>query len=697
MFVLAALCALALALGVTALAPAPERAFAAEEHTNHDGWTPLTAEGSTLTDGNYYLDQNITLTNDLTFSGTVTLCLNGYKLTGTGSGSVITVNYGANFTLCDCNGSHGEHRYFIAQDGAYNFDDSGDRMIQGGVITGGNNTTEVAGFGTINGNIAGGVWAEGTFTMTGGTIAGNRAYGSAGVDIGRGGLVEITGEVDGTFRMQGGSIEGNYATSNTGGVGVGANSKFILEGGSIRNNVSQSNGGVNVGVGGEFQMLGGSIEENQANSLGGGVNVSTLGYFEMRRGSISGNSATKNSDAVYAHGGDITIYGGEIDGNMYKPGSGTVEIAGGVFPGKDFVKDYEQNTVEYIFADNVTITSLSDGRIAATSSESSQYLVLYYHGGEQAGYDLLSVGEELVIPTAEELQINVEAGKLFGWSLEEDGEIVYEGGQITSELSDTAGNIITLYAVQVRDVAADVDNIISELEAAVAKVNEAIGDGSAANLQEALNALINAYEAADETLASADEALKTAIETAYKAAVQEASEALKTAYEAADANLQAQIDALEEQIGKDVAQEVSALTQQIEALDEAYKAADALLASDIAGLEGNVGELNEADEALKAAIDALDAAYKAADEAILEAVEELRAENAAQSAELERQDGELERQDAELERQSAELERQDAELNTLSVVLYISLAVAVVALGVGTAGLVFGLKAKKKD
>lgn len=44
--------------------------------------------------------------------------------------------------------------------------------------------------------------------MTGGTIAGNRAYSSAGVDIGRGGLVEITGEVDDTFRMQGGSIEG---------------------------------------------------------------------------------------------------------------------------------------------------------------------------------------------------------------------------------------------------------------------------------------------------------------------------------------------------------------------------------------------------------------------------------------------------------------------------------------------------------
>lgn len=123
LFVLAALCALALSLGVTALAPAPERAFAAEEHTSHEGWTALKAEDGTLSDGKYYLDQNITLTNDLTFSGTVTLCLNGYKLTGTGIGPV--VHSTGNFTLCDCNGSHEEHRYSVASDGAYQFSDSG--------------------------------------------------------------------------------------------------------------------------------------------------------------------------------------------------------------------------------------------------------------------------------------------------------------------------------------------------------------------------------------------------------------------------------------------------------------------------------------------------------------------------------------------------------------------------------------------
>ena len=104
-------------------------------------------------------------------------------------------------------------------------------------------------------------------------------------------------------------------------------------------------------------------------------------------------------------------------------------------------------------------------------------------------------------------------------------------------------------------------------------------------------------------------------------------------------------------------------------LQKAFDAADMVL-------EGKIGELGEADKALQAAIDAIDAAYKAADEALADAIEELRAENAAQNDTI---------------------ARQEEELNSLSVVLWVTLAVAVVALGVGAAGLVFGLKAKKKD
>ena len=68
----------------------------------HDGkiFTKLTAAGGALSGGNYYLSGD--LNADLTVSGAVTLCLNGYVLTGSGGGSVITVSDGAEFTLCDC-------------------------------------------------------------------------------------------------------------------------------------------------------------------------------------------------------------------------------------------------------------------------------------------------------------------------------------------------------------------------------------------------------------------------------------------------------------------------------------------------------------------------------------------------------------------------------------------------------------------
>ena len=46
--------------------------------------TPLTSAGGELTDGSYYLDQDVTLTDNLTVpeNATVTLDLNGFTLQG---------------------------------------------------------------------------------------------------------------------------------------------------------------------------------------------------------------------------------------------------------------------------------------------------------------------------------------------------------------------------------------------------------------------------------------------------------------------------------------------------------------------------------------------------------------------------------------------------------------------------------------
>ena len=139
--IFAVLCVLALSLGM-ALVRAPARAIAAEDdHADHTGWTEITANGGELPAGNYYHNGDVILTTNLTFSGEVTLCLNDHVLTGNGNGSVITVNSGSNFTLCDCNSSEQTHYYTVDANGLYQFSDdltadNSDGSVEGGVVTG---------------------------------------------------------------------------------------------------------------------------------------------------------------------------------------------------------------------------------------------------------------------------------------------------------------------------------------------------------------------------------------------------------------------------------------------------------------------------------------------------------------------------------------------------------------------------------
>ena len=184
----------------------PVTALAAGEHDSHsDGWTELTADTTTISGGSYYLSDDVVYTGaeSITVSGEVILCLNDHKLDL--KGRRISVGSGASFTLCDCS--------------------------TGGVLTGGSDSAR-------NG---GGVYVAGggTFTMTGGSIAGNTAAAGGGVYVYKGG----------TFTMEGGSINNNKATSGGGG-GVMVNlGTFTLSGGSITGNATNdetygSGGGV---------------------------------------------------------------------------------------------------------------------------------------------------------------------------------------------------------------------------------------------------------------------------------------------------------------------------------------------------------------------------------------------------------------------------------------------------------------------
>ena len=268
LWLLAALSALCAALALAVLLPGgAHTAHAAENgHTEHGtDWTALFAEGGKLTGGNYYLAADVELTTALTISGPVTLCLNGYVLTGTGSRAVIMVESGGDFTLCDCRSESAEtehrHAYYVDGNGRYVFvtdtsDPNYSSAEEKGAVTGG--------------------------VVTGGMQHGIYVYGS------------------GIFTMQGGTIAGNTAETHGGGVYINNTAAFTMSGGTISDNTAGYGGGVYVEDGSGFTMSGGAITDNKAGVGGGGAFVT--GTFDMSGGYWGTN--------VIQGSGDITITGG---------------------------------------------------------------------------------------------------------------------------------------------------------------------------------------------------------------------------------------------------------------------------------------------------------------------------------------------------------------------------------------------------
>lgn len=236
-------------------------------------------EKTTLTAGEYYLCNNVNLTQTLVIRGNVTLDLNGFVLKITSSGSVIKIESGT-LTLVD---SHPAaiHKFFKNTDDLWMLDESqGAGIVKGGVITGG-------------------IGREHSFSSVYGSISEN---GGGGVFINQ----------DASFVMEGGNIVGCSAVgehNTAGGVLVARSASFVMKAGKIAGCTAARGGGVYVAdrdgdyALGSFTMNGGTIEwcvayGSAAYDDGGGVN--NLGSFTMNGGTI------RNCTAAYGYGGGIS-------------------------------------------------------------------------------------------------------------------------------------------------------------------------------------------------------------------------------------------------------------------------------------------------------------------------------------------------------------------------------------------------------
>ena len=170
----------------------------------HDGitfekWT--SADSLPTEAGNYVLTSDVTLSGTWTVpAGETNLCLAGYTIRQSGSGSVILLN--------DAN-----KKLTVYDDGTT------------GSITGGNTTGDGGGV-----NIT-----AGTFELKNGSIEGNIANNGGGVSL----------QNSGNFIMSGGTIRYNCGYGNTGGVLV-LNNNFTMTGGSIQYNVGKVFGGIGI-------------------------------------------------------------------------------------------------------------------------------------------------------------------------------------------------------------------------------------------------------------------------------------------------------------------------------------------------------------------------------------------------------------------------------------------------------------------
>jgi hypothetical protein len=116
--------------------------------------------------------------------------------------------------------------------------------------------------------------------------------------------INIGAYVKGVLNLTGGSIKDNSSSTGGGGVYIVEGGHFTMSGGTITGNRTgtaqkYSGGGVYVSEGGRFTLSGGTITGNESHGAGGGVFVEAGGVFDQNGGTINRNKGQGAASNVY--------------------------------------------------------------------------------------------------------------------------------------------------------------------------------------------------------------------------------------------------------------------------------------------------------------------------------------------------------------------------------------------------------------
>ena len=302
---------------------------------------------------------------------------------------------------------------------------------------------------------------------------------------------------------------------------------------------------------------------------------------------------------------------------------------------------------ECVFADGDEVLNLSVENGANVTLyaiwEQLKTLITFDADGGTGGSPNLSVGYGETLPNSGLIAPVLNGYTFGGYYTEKDGngEMLFDRDMLPVNYTvngwDRTEQNLMLYAYWIstpetimNDVKAAIDTVQSNLDNAVAQLQEAINTNEA-DIEAKVSALDTAYKAADTLLRSdmtaADEELNGKI-TALETAMNQADTALQTAIETVQSNLNNAVADLQAAINTNKAD----IEAKVSALDTAYKAADTLLRSD----------MTAADEELEAKITALETAMNQANSALRAGIQELQERLNEIKAELDIRDDELE-------------------------------------------------------
>lgn len=270
------------------------------------------------------LTGNIDISSTLVVTKDVTLDLNGHVLKMTGKGSVIHVKSGT-LTLVD-NNTSAEHK-FTDDNGLWKLDDNGDKVVKGGVITGGTGGTYTYGnsFTVTYRDCGGGVFVApgASFVMEGGNIVGCSAGKSGG------GGVKVTN--DGDFKMSGRTISGCIARNGGGlrneGTATLSDTAKIESCRATGTESDDHGGGVcsyrNLTVSGSMVISGCTAQNNNSYAM-----YVTTGYPDARS-SIEGGTFDGSVWLDHSSSGKITVSRGTFKNGVSGAWTVTFDTDGG--------------------------------------------------------------------------------------------------------------------------------------------------------------------------------------------------------------------------------------------------------------------------------------------------------------------------------------------------------------------------------